>query len=388
MAAAEIETCAPAASQRPGSRVLMTVDGVGGVWPYAIDLAATLMERHGAVMFAVMGPALSPGQREDAARLGVDVQELACRLEWMDDPWADVDRAGEWLLALERSWQPDVIHLNGYVHAALPWRAPTVVVAHSCVCSWWRAVHAEPAPASWNEYRRRVGHGLRSAHVVVAPSRAMRAALCDEHAVTSDVRVIRNGRRPAHSGRVPSATAGWADAAAGSRDALILTAGRLWDEGKNVKALCSAAPQLAWPVYVAGEQAAAGQDPRPLPNVRHLGRLEAGSMEAWLSRASIYALPAKYEPFGLSVLEAAMGGCALVLGDIPSLRENWDGAALFVPPDDIAAITRTLCRLIDDAGARSALGLQALARAQSFTPDRMTREYQEAYADASAAVAA
>jgi glycosyltransferase involved in cell wall biosynthesis len=169
---------------------------------------------------------------------------------------------------------------------------------------------------------------------------------------------------------------------------VILTAGRLWDEAKNVKALCSAAPQLSWPVYVAGDQVGAGQDPHPLPNVRHLGRLEAGSMEAWLSRASIYALPAKYEPFGLSVLEAAMGGCALVLGDIASLRENWDGAAVFVPPDDTAAITGTLRRLIDDSEARSALGAQALARARRFTPDRMTREYQEAYADASAAVAA
>ncbi len=33
-------------------------------------------------------------------------------------------------------------------------------------------------------------------------------------------------------------------------------------------------------------------------------------------------LPARYEPFGLSVLEAALSGCALVLGDIPSLRES------------------------------------------------------------------
>ena len=35
-------------------------------------------------------------------------------------------------------------------------------------------------------------------------------------------------------------------------------------------------------------------------------------------------LPARYEPFGLSILEAALSGCALVLGDLPSLRELWD----------------------------------------------------------------
>ena len=31
--------------------------------------------------------------------------------------------------------------LNAYVHAALPFGRPVLVVAHSCVTSWWRAVH-------------------------------------------------------------------------------------------------------------------------------------------------------------------------------------------------------------------------------------------------------
>ena len=52
-----------------------------------------------------------------------------------------------------------------------------------------------------------------------------------------------------------------------------------------------------------------------------------------MGRAAIYALPARYEPFGLSILEAALSGCALVIGDIPSLREIWADAALFVPSD-------------------------------------------------------
>ena len=39
---------------------------------------------------------------------------------------------------------------------------------------------------------------------------------------------------------------------------------------------------------------------------------------------------ARYEPFGLAVLEAAQAGMRLVLSDIPSFRELWDGAATFV----------------------------------------------------------
>ena len=43
--------------------------------------------------------------------------------------------------------------------------------------------------------------------------------------------------------------------------------------------------------------------------------------------APIFVSVARYEPFGLSVLEAAQAGCALVLSDIPTFRELWDGAA-------------------------------------------------------------
>ncbi len=83
-------------------------------------------------------------------------------------------------------------------------------------------------------------------------------------------------------------------------------------------------------------------------------------MAGWLGRASIFALPARYEPFGLLPLEAALSGCALVLGDIPSLREVWGDAAWFVPPDDRDALTAAIGsliaspRLLQRAGRRGA----------------------------------
>ena len=75
----------------------------------------------------------------------------------------------------------------------------------------------------------------------------------------------------------------------------------------------------------------------PVEHVRLLGKLSESELARHYARAAIYCLPARYEPFGLSVLEAALSGCALVLGDIPSLRENWTGAAEFAPPDDASA---------------------------------------------------
>ena len=97
--------------------------------------------------------------------------------------------------------------------------------------------------------------------------------------------------------------------------------------------------------------------------------------------ASIFALPARYEPFGLSVLEAALAGCALVLGDIPSLREVWGDAALYVPPEDHDALHAALQRLIADADLRERMAVRAHVRARRYSPEAMVRAYRRAYGD-------
>jgi glycogen synthase len=270
----------------------------------------------------------------------------------------------------------DPIALGPHVrrHASI---APVLLVAHSCVLSWWRAVKGEEAPPSWNVYRRRVGRGLAGAGLVVAPTRAMRDALIDCHGPLPATRVIWNARDPQRF-------------AAGGKEPFVLAAGRLWDEAKNLRALAACSASLPWPVYVAGSmqhpdaRAAepgdrSGSEPATGGGLRHLGPLAPPDMARWLARASIYALPARYEPFGLSVLEAALAGCALVLGDIASLRELWSDAAVLVPPGDPDALGRALSALAGDEARRRALAVRARARARGFSPDRMVQQYLSAY---------
>jgi glycosyltransferase involved in cell wall biosynthesis len=107
--------------------------------------------------------------------------------------------------------------------------------------------------------------------------------------------------------------------------------------------------------------------------------MSAEALAEWYGRAAISALPARYEPFGLSAVEAALSGCAMVLGDIGSLREIWEDAALFVPPDDTDRLEAALCTLIADEELRDEMGRRAVARARTFTPERMARGYMDAY---------
>ena len=348
-------------------KLLMTADTVGGVWTYALELARAL-DAHGVqIVLATMGKRLDAAQRREYRALGnIDVVESTYRLEWMDDPWTDVDRAGEWLLRIEQQVGPDIVHLNGYAHAALSWRAPTIVVGHSCVCSWWRAMHGEEAPADWSEYRARVSAGLAAADYVVAPTHAMLDALVRHYGPLRASTVIPNGRDARQF--TPAI-----------KQPIVLSAGRIWDEAKNVAALDRIAPQLEWPIHVAGPAASPNGDAARHENVHMLGRLAPRELARWLARASVYALPARYEPFGLSVLEAALAGCALVLGDIPSLREIWGDAATFVDPNDDAAILRALVWLCDDSVLRRRTAGRARRRALELTPQRMAAGYLDLY---------
>lgn len=348
-------------------RILTTADAVGGVWRYAVDLGRALNARGLHTVVVVMGPPPSGAQRREAQDAGLELIERPYRLEWMPDPWTDVARAGEWLLDLERTVEPSLVHLNGYAHAALPWRAPAMVVAHSCVRSWWRAVKREPAPPEVDRYSAAVKDGLTAADAVIAPTAAMGQALQTEYGVPRRVTVIPNGA-PRSSGDP------W-----NGKAHVVLAAGRAWDEAKNIRTVCESAASIPWPVYVAGDRRSPSGDECDLGGVTLLGRLQPSDMAEWYRRASIYALPAAYEPFGLSVLEAAAAGCALVLGDIPSLRENWDEAAVFVAPGDPMALSEAVRSLIASTELRRDLARRAYARAANFSIDRTADRYLDVY---------
>ncbi|MEW5745965.1 MAG: glycosyltransferase family 4 protein [Nitrospirota bacterium] len=359
------------AMRRHPKRILMTADTLGGVWTYAVELAHVLWKHDIEVVLATMGAPLSAQQRADLRQIpGAELHESTFKLEWMEHPWDDVARAGEWLLRLEEELEPDIVHLNGYAHGALPWKAPRLVVGHSCVLSWWEAVLKEPAPPEWKRYRHEVKRGIAAADAVVVPTASMRDALARHYHSDIACSIIPNGRNTELF-------------APGIKEALVLTAGRLWDRAKNVAALMESAPLLSWPLYIAGEECppsgggdtAAGRHSA----VRRLGRLPASGIASWMSRASLYAFPAYYEPFGLSVLEAGLSGCALVLGDIPSLRELWHDAALFVSPDDTSMIREAIETLIRNAAYRQEMAERARVRAQEFTPRRMAAGYLAVY---------
>jgi glycosyltransferase involved in cell wall biosynthesis len=174
-----------------------------------------------------------------------------------------------------------------------------------------------------------------------------------------------------------------APVAAGEKEPVILAAGRLWDEAKNIAALTDLAGALPWLLRLAGpvrpDRRAGGAHVQAGEGVELLGALSRACLFNHMRRAAVFAAPALYEPFGLAVLEAASAGCALLLSDIPSFRELWEGAALFVDPRDRAAIRAGLERLCRESALRSWLQRAARRRARRYSLERTARAYADLY---------
>jgi glycosyltransferase involved in cell wall biosynthesis len=351
--------------------ILLTADTEGGVWTFALELADGLLDRGADVCLATFGTTVTESQKRSASEIaGLRWFHHNSKLEWMQEPWADIERAGRWLKDVAGQWQPDLIHLNTLCHGALPWNVPVVVTHHSSVASWWHAVKGSPLPADWRRYQREVERSLRAATIISAPSHAALSDIGRDYNVDMpDARAIHNGLS-LDGFRISE------------KEEFILSAGRLWDEGKNVRVLAEVSPRLPWPVYLAGDSHTPDGTAAPLTGCRLLGKLNPAELSALYSRAAIYALPARYEPFGLSILEAALSGCALLLGDIPSLREIWQDAAAFVPPDDIPSLEAALCHLIADPLYRARMAQLALRRAREFSQLRMVDGYLSVYQSA------
>lgn len=350
----------------------MTCDTIGGVWTYTMTLCKAVVG-HADIHLATMGRPLNAIQRSQVEQLcNVSVHESAYRLCWMADAGDDVAKAGQWLLELERELQPDVVHLNDLGHGGLSWQSPVLLVAHSCVYSWWQAVHRQPPPEQeWQHYRALVQAGVRRADLLVAPSSAMLKAMQIHYGPARQCRVIANASDTPALAPDPAVDA--------LRMPFLFTAGRIWDEAKNLRILAGIAASLPWPVYVAGEKSHPNGAEYPVENVHHLGVLTPQSMDWCLAHASIYVAPARYEPFGLAPLEAARAGCALVLGDITSLRNVWGEAARYVPVDDPDNLRHTLQYLINNPAERIRLARLAWLRAQGYNVDTMAADYLACY---------
>lgn len=349
-------------------KILMTTDTVGGVWSYSVELCKAFREHDVKIHLVAMGAWPSREQRAQIADFeNVLLYKSDFKLEWMEDPWEDVERSHKWINCIYNTVQPDIVHFNNYAQSEPDWTCPVVTVFHSCVNTWWQAVKGTSLPSSWDTYSGVVKESLNTSDMVVSPTRNILEKAVSAHEITSETKVIHNGRDIEFTNDV-------------EKEEIIICTGRIWDEGKNLKLLGQIAQSLPWPVFIAGNNIhPATGNVCEVENVHFLGKLHEHEILEWLQRASIFISPSKYEPFGLAILEAAKAGCALALSDLDTLQELWgDNAVYFNPEDPDEAKTRIL-QLIKDEDNRKDLANRAFHKSKSYTSTKMASEYLKLY---------
>ncbi|MGZ2384528.1 glycosyltransferase involved in cell wall biosynthesis [Rhizobium brockwellii] len=351
---------------RRRNRILMTLDAVGGVWRYAMDLGAGLRREGTEIVFAGLGPAPSATQTSEATALGQLVW-LDAPLDWMAASRAEISAAPAEISRIARAYGADLLHLNLPSQAAgIDTPLPVVVVSHSCVVTWFAAVRGTPAPPDWAWQRDANREGFDRADAVLAPSRSHADALRAAYGPLSRLKVVHNASRVGSDPR--------------PKKIFVFAAGRWWDEGKNGAVLDRSAAVMPLPVVMVGSCSGPNGQRLQLDDADDRGPLPYSKTIALMRRAQIVVSPSIYEPFGLTVLEAARCGAALALSDIPTYRELWDGCALFFDPHDPKALAAACMRLSEDEQLRAELVVRSLERSRAFSLERHAAAVLETYA--------
>lgn len=256
----------------------------------------------------------------------------------------------------------------------------TVVLYPDLVPQPWRAL-----------YQRGLHLAVRSSAVLCTNTVATADALRERYAVPDDRLVVT----PFGSGLAADAPRD-DDAVArlGIRCPYVLTVGTL-EPRKNQAALVrafAAAPDLrghqlvlagaaGWGAEaVRAEVAASGCADRI---VLAQGLLPP-ALASLYAGADVFALPSRYEGFGLPLLEALTFGVPSVASTDPALVEVSGGAAHHVDADDVDALAAVLQRLAGDDAERGRLRLAGPERAAQFSWQRTAETTLAAYERAAA----
>jgi glycosyltransferase involved in cell wall biosynthesis len=318
------------------SRLLLTTDAIGGVWQYSIDLAQALASRGVHVLLTVLGPVPTAAQRLEASTLaGVKLIETGLPLDWLCDGPGPVRAAATAIADIAHAECADLVQLNAPTLAAYShFPAPVVAVTHGCVGTWWQAARQQPLAQNYHWHRDAMKQGLAAADRVVAPTASYAATVARYYRMAEAPLVVSNGREP---GATPRCAA---------LHDCALTVGRLWDQVKNAAMLDRVAARMAIPFYAAGAVTGPHGETAELDNLHALGQLDS----------------------------------ALILSDIPTFRELWNGIAIFVPPDDESAYTDAIDMVIGNPALRQRMGEAARERAIHFTPTRTAEAMLRIYA--------
>jgi alpha-1,3-rhamnosyl/mannosyltransferase len=110
-----------------------------------------------------------------------------------------------------------------------------------------------------------------------------------------------------------------------------------------------------------------------------LGRVSQADLQALYHLSAVLLHPARYEGFGLPVLEAMRCGLPVITSNVGAMRDLGEGAARLVNPLDVGEVATALERVLVDDALRRRMIEAGNRRAEALTWERAVEGTLETY---------
>ncbi len=289
-----------------------------------------------------------------------------------------------------RRLRPDVVHSPGLASPLL-WRGPVVLTLHDVAFLY---LPEQMSRASLYYWRYVALPSARRATRIVTVSHHARQEIARELRLPLErIETVYNGIDQQFTAPLPSDAIARARARYQLGESYILFVSTL-QARKNVSALIHAferlAPhmpevQLVLAGSISSNSEAIVRDAEESPvagRIRLTGRVAYEDLPALYAGARVFALPSKYEGFGLTMIEAMACGTPVVANNASCLPEVAGDAALLVDADDAEAFAAALGQALTDEALRRELIARGFQRAAQFRPEMCARQILEVYEQA------
>jgi glycosyltransferase involved in cell wall biosynthesis len=295
----------------------------------------------------------------------------------------------------------DLFHGTNY-EIPLVSKTPSVVTIHDLSLLLHPEAHE---PRLVRRAKWRLPLMARSASVIVTPTEAVKAEVCDRLGIDKQKVVVTHEAPRAVFQRRPPEEALETRRRLNIADDFILFVGTL-EPRKNVQRLVAAfelvlqrtVPQTRTPttppqppnatpqLVIAGgrgwlmDDFAASLKQRGLSDkIRCPGYLDDDELCALYSSCKLFIYPSLYEGFGLPPLEAMACGAPVITSNIPSIKEVASNGARLVDPLNVGDVAAAIAHLLTNDEARKSLAEAGRKRVRSFTWERTAQQTLEVY---------
>lgn len=343
-------------------KLLMATDVKSEVWNYSLTLSRELLKHINAeILMISFGGMPTDSQKKELEDLNIEFQFTDFSTDIEFNP--DISKIKTTFESSIKSFNPHVIHLN-HLYFDLIFNKPCVLACHKIFNdSINRYNHLDKDSLNFKQIMNK---SLNNADIIVAPSRFFAENIIKTYNFTKGIKIIYNGVDYKPYSDMPESST-------------LVACGNLSDNNKSMNLLLSIAYKL--PDNIKIKIIGNLQSDRKLPkNVEFLKNLSNLELQEVYKNSSIYIALSNFEANGLSSIQAAYSGCAILANDIPVCKELWGDCAYVFERDNAISLMRCINNLVENKNLLEITARNCQAKALSvFNSKRMAYEYINLY---------